>query len=51
VSKKWVIIMDKRQYKTATSTQAETSGLSAQDRYYARGTGGGAKKERGNGDE
>ena len=51
MSKKWVIIMDKRQYKTATSTQAETSGLSAQDRYYARGTGGGAKKERGNGDE
>jgi len=33
VSKKWVFIMDKRQDKTAASTQAETSGLSAQDRY------------------
>ena len=32
VSKKRVIIMDKRQDKTAASTQAETSGLSAQDR-------------------
>jgi len=51
VSKKWVIIMDKRQDKTAASTQAETYGLSAQDRYCARGSGGGAKKRRGNGDE
>ena len=51
VSKKWVIIMDKRQDKTAASTQAETSGLSAQDRYCAWGSGGGAKKRRGNGDE
>jgi len=51
VSKKWVIIMDKRQDKTAASTQAETSGSSAQDRYSARGSGGGAKKRRGNGDE
>jgi len=51
VSKKWVIIMDKRQDKTAASTQAETSGLSAQDRYCAKGSGGGAKKRRGNGDE
>ena len=51
VSKKWVIIMDKRQDKTAASTQAETSGLSAQDRYCARGSGGGAKKRRGNGDK
>jgi len=32
VSKKWVIIMDKRQDKT----QAETSESSAQDRYWAR---------------
>jgi len=51
VSKKWVIIMDKRQDKTAASTQAETRGSSAQDRYCARGSGGGAKKRRGNGDE
>jgi len=29
VSKKWIIIMDKRQDKTAVSTQAETSGSSA----------------------
>jgi len=50
VSKKWVIIMDRRQAKTAASTQAETSGSSAQDRYCARGSGGGAKKRRGNGD-
>jgi len=51
VSNKWVIIMDKRQDKSAASTQAETSGSSAQDRYCARGSGGGAKKRRGNGDE
>jgi len=51
MSKKWVIIMDKRQDKTAASTQAETSGSSAQDRYCARGSGGGAKKQRGNGDK
>jgi len=43
VSKKWVIIMDKRQDKNAVtvSTQAETSGHSAQDRYCARSPGGG----------
>jgi len=46
-----VIIMDKGQDKTAASTQAETSGLLAQDRYCARGSGGGAKKRRGNGKE
>jgi len=51
VSTKWVIIMDKRQDKTAASTEAETSGSSAQDRYCARGSGGHAKKRRGNGDE
>ena len=51
VSKRWVIIMHKRQDKTAASTQAETSGSSAQDRYCARGSGEGAKKGRGNGDE
>jgi len=32
VSKKWAIIMDKKQDKTAASTQAKTSGSSAQDR-------------------
>ena len=47
VSKNWVIITDKRQDKTAVSNQAETSG----DRYCARGSGGGAKKRRGTGDE
>jgi len=51
VSKKFVIIMDKRQDKTAASTQAETSGSPAQDPYCARGSGGGAKKRCGNGDE
>jgi len=33
------------------SIRAETSGLSAQDCYSARGPGGGAKKRRGNGEE
>jgi len=51
VSKKWVIIMDTRQDKTVDPIQAETSRLSAQDRYCARGSGGGAKKRRGNGDK
>jgi len=51
VSKNWVIITDKRQDNTAASNQAETSGSSAQDRYCARGSGGGAKKRRGTGDE
>jgi len=51
VLKKWVIIMNKRQDKNAASTQAKTSRLSAQTRYCARGSGGGAKKRRGNGDE
>jgi len=42
VSKKWVIIrvMDKLQHKSAASIQAEKSGLSAKDRYCARGSGG-----------
>jgi len=45
--------MDKRQNNTVASTQADilVSGSSAQDRYCARGPGGGAKKWRGNGDE
>ena len=51
VSKKWAVIINKRQNKTAASTQAETSGSSAQDRCCARGSGGGAKKRRGNGNE
>jgi len=37
VSKKWVIIVEKKQDKHAASTQAETSGSSAQVRYCARG--------------
>ena len=37
VSKKWVIIMDRRQDLNATSTPAGKSGPSAQDRYCARG--------------
>ena len=44
VSKKWVIIMDRRQDLNVTSTPAGKSGPSAQDRYCARGFGGGAKK-------
>jgi len=45
MSNKWVIIMDRRQDLNVTSTPA---GPSAQDRYCARGLGGGAKKRRGN---
>ena len=48
VSKKWVIIMDRRQDLNVTSTPARKSGPSAQDRYCARGLGGGAKKRRAN---
>ena len=44
VSKKRVIIMDRRQDLNVTSTPAGKSGPSAQDRYCARGLGGGAKK-------
>jgi len=44
VSKKWVIIMDRRQDLNVTSTSAVNSGPSAQDRYCARGFGGGTKK-------
>jgi len=46
LSKKWVIIMDRRQDFNVTSTQAGKSGPSAQDLYCARGLGGGAKKRR-----
>jgi len=48
VSKKWVIIMDRRQDFNVTLTPARKSGLSAQDRYCVRGFGGGAKKRRAN---
>jgi len=51
VSKKWVIIMDKRLDKSSASTLAETSEPSPQDRYCARGSKGGAKKWRGNREE
>jgi len=46
VSKKWFIIMDRRQDLNVTSTPAGKSGPSAQDRHCARGFGGGAKKRR-----
>jgi len=48
VSKKWVIIMDRRQNLNVTQPPAGKSGPSAQDRYCARGLGGGAKKRRAN---
>ena len=48
VSKKWVIIMDRKQDLNVTSTQARKSGPSAQDRDCARGFGGGTKKRRAN---
>ena len=48
VSKKWVIIMDRRQDLNVTSTPAGKGGPSAQDRYCARGFEGGAKKWRAN---
>jgi len=51
VSKKCVIIMDKRQDLNVTSTPAGKSGPSAQDRYCARGFGEDAKKRRANGKE
>jgi len=44
LSKKWVIVMCRRQ--DLTSTPAGKSGPSAQDRYCAKGFGGGAKKRR-----
>jgi len=51
VSKNGLIIIDKRQDLNVTSTPAGKSGPSAQDRYCARGFGGGAKKRRANGKE
>jgi len=46
VSKKWVIIMDRRQDLNVSLTPARKSGPSAQDCYCARGFEGGAKKQR-----
>jgi len=45
--------MDRRQDKNATWTPAdsETSGPLAQDCYCSRGSGRGAEKQRGNGEE
>jgi len=48
VSKKWVIIMDRRQDFNVSSTPAGKSEPSAQGRYCARDLGGGAKKRRAN---
>jgi len=48
VSKKWVIIIDRRQDLNVTSNPAGKSGPSAQDRYCARGLVRGAKKLRTN---
>ena len=48
VSKQCVIIMDRRQDLNVTSTPAGKSGPLAQDRYCARGFGGGTKKRRAN---
>jgi len=43
--------MDRWQDSNVTSTTAEKSGPSAQDRYCARGLGDGAKKRRANEEE
>jgi len=51
VSKKLVMIMDRRQDSNATSTPAGKSGPWAQDFHCARGLRGGAKKQRGNGED
>jgi len=51
MSKRWIIIMDKQRDKNEATTSAETSGPSAQKCYCARGSGGDAKKQRGNREE
>jgi len=48
VSKKLIIIMDKREDKNVASTSVETGGISAQDRYCARSSGRGTMKRRDN---
>jgi len=51
VPKKWVIIMDRRQYSNAASISAETNGTSAQDCDCAWSLGWGTTKRRENGEE
>ena len=51
VSKKWVIMMDKKQDSNTASTPSEASGPSALDRYVARGSGGVSRKRGRNGEE
>ena len=51
VSKKWLIIMDRRQDSNMTLTLGGKSGPPAQDRYCAKGFGEGAKKKCGNEEE
>jgi len=51
VSKKWVIIKDKKQDSNTASTPSEASGPSAQDRYVARSLGGVSRKRGKNGEE
>jgi len=51
VSKKWVIMMDKKQDSNTASTPSEASGPSAQDRYFARSSGGVSRKRGRNGEE
>jgi len=48
LSKKWEIIMDRRQDSNVALTPAETIGPSAQHRYYARSLGRCLKKRYGN---
>ena len=48
LSKKWMIIMDRRQDLNSASTPAETNGPSAHDHSYARSLRGGSKKRRNN---
>ena len=51
VSKKWVIMKDKKQDSNTASTPSEASGPSAQDRYVARSSGGVSRKRGRNGEE
>ena len=51
VSKKWVIIKDKKQDSNTASTPSEASGPLAQDRYVARSSGGVSRKRGRNGEE
>ena len=51
VSKKWVIMKDKKQDSNSASTPSEASGPSAQHRYVARSSGGVSRKRGRNGEE